>query len=356
MNRFYTAGNRYTGQTGLAKCRITNRLYTTGNRYTAQTSAALKCPITNRLYTAGNCYAGQARAITKSTISNFCHTAGNRHIGQTGAAAKCIRSNGGYTTGNLHVVQTGTFSKYKISDFCHTAGNRHIGQTGAAVKCTIVNGCHIVGNRYTGQIGTTLKYTLFNGCHLILLPTVCHRIWNCEIAREIFLTTAYFDLSLGINSSSLCNSIFKIAFIECVSLRRIGRQRCIRSLHRYRVRLRGISPPPTVARAGAGIMLTAILTASAILINRFFICKSPLIKICSADLPRQESRTHPLLFCPRWTNHQHHCNKFWSIWQCFKANCRISGKMAFQPAFRPEEGGDFSLTFAPVQHIIRSRM
>lgn len=99
-------------------------------------------------------------------------------------------------------------------------------------------------------------------------------------------------------------------------------------------------PPPTVARAGTGIMLTAILTASAILINRFFICKSPLIKICSADLPRQESRTHPLLFCPRWTNHQHHCNKFWSIWQCFKANCRISGKMAFQPAFRPEEGGD----------------
>ena len=115
-------------------------------------------------------------------------------------------------------------------------------------------------------------------------------------------------------------------------------------------------PPLTVARAGAGIMLTAILTASAILINRFFICKSPLIKICSADLPRQESRTHPLLFCPRWANHQHHCNKFWSIWQCFKANCRISGKMAFQPAFRPEEGGDFSLTFAPVQHIIRSRM
>jgi len=117
-----------------------------------------------------------------------------------------------------------------------------------------------------------------------------------------------------------------------------------------------VPPPPTVARAGAGIMLTAILTASAILINRFFICKSPLIKICSADLPRQESRTHPLLFCPRWANHQHHCNKFWSIWQCFKANCRISGKMAFQPAFRPEEGGDFSLTFAPVQHIIRSRM
>ena len=91
-------------------------------------------------------------------------------------------------------------------------------------------------------------------------------------------------------------------------------------------------------------------------INRFFICKSPLIKICSADLPRQESRTHPLLFCPWWANHRHHCNKFWSIWQCFKANCRISGKMAFQPAFRPEEGGDFSLTFAPVQHIIRSRM
>ena len=115
--------------------------------------------------------------------------------------------------------------------------------------------------------------------------------------------------------------------------------------------LPGLYPPPTVARAGAGIMLTAILTASAILINRFFICKSPLIKICSADLPRQESRTHPLLFCPRWTNHQHHCNKFWSIWQCFKANCRISGKMAFQSAFRPEEGGDFSLTFAPVQHI-----
>ena len=87
-------------------------------------------------------------------------------------------------------------------------------------------------------------------------------------------------------------------------------------------------------------MLTAILTASAILINRFFICKSLLIKIRSADLPRQESRTHPLLFCPRRANHQHHCNKFWSIWQCFKANCRISGKMAFQPAFRPEEGGD----------------
>ncbi len=61
-------------------------------------------------------------------------------------------------------------------------------------------------------------------------------------------------------------------------------------------------------------------------------------------------------FCPWWANHQHYCNKFWSIWQCFKANCRISGKMAFQPAFRPEEGSDFSLTFAPVQHIIRSRM
>lgn len=117
-----------------------------------------------------------------------------------------------------------------------------------------------------------------------------------------------------------------------------------------------VVPPPYCCQSGCRHYADCHTDCQCHTNQSFFICKSLLIKICSADLPRQESRTHPLLFCPRWANHQHYCNKFWSIWQCFKANCRISGKMAFQPAFRPEEGGDFSLTFAPVQHIIRSRM
>lgn len=115
----------------------------------------------------------------------------------------------------------------------------------------------------------------------------------------------------------------------------------------------GVVPPPYCCQSGCRHYADCHTDCQCHTNQSFFHLQKPPYKNMFCRSAPAGKPDASVAFCPRWTNHQHHCNKFWSIWQCFKANCRISGKMAFQPAFRPEEGG---VTFAPVQHIIRSRM